>query len=68
MDVYVDQLVGSGSAHDLFYTNAAVIAAYKNYVNAFVSRYANESTIMAWELCKLAYMFVEGPRLRDCSK
>ncbi|KAG7449553.1 mannanase [Guyanagaster necrorhizus] len=50
MDVYVDQIVGSGSAHDLFYTNSAVISAYKNYVNTFVSRYVNEPTILAWEL------------------
>ncbi|KAF9005377.1 mannanase [Hymenopellis radicata] len=50
MDVYVNQIVGSGSAHDLFYTNSAVITAFKNYIKTFVSRYANEPTIMAWEL------------------
>ncbi len=67
MDVYVNQIVGSGSAHDLFYTNSAVIVrlklsvcvymaylllqtAFKNYIKTFVSRYANEPTIMAWEL------------------
>lgn len=47
MDVYVAQIVGSGQTHDLFYTNAKVIAAYKKYIAAFVGRYVNEPTIMA---------------------
>lgn len=49
MDVYVKQILGSAN-HDLFYTNAQVIAAFKNYVKTFVGRYVNEPTIMAWEL------------------
>ncbi|KAI0347615.1 glycoside hydrolase [Trametopsis cervina] len=49
MDVYVKQILNSPN-HDLFYTNAQVIAAYKNYVKAFVSRYVNEPTILGWEL------------------
>lgn len=67
MDVYVKQILGS-SNHDLFYTNAQVIVsqnasygvhplnvgqtAFKNYIKTFVGRYANEPTIMAWELGK----------------
>ncbi|KAG8761311.1 hypothetical protein FRC12_009425 [Ceratobasidium sp. 428] len=47
MDVYVRQLLGS-SNHDLFYTDATVKAAFKKYINGFVSRYKNEPTIMAW--------------------
>ena len=35
---------------DTFYTNAVIIAAYKKYISAFVGRYVNEPTIMAWEL------------------
>ncbi|KXN90624.1 Mannan endo-1,4-beta-mannosidase F [Leucoagaricus sp. SymC.cos] len=50
MDVYVNQIVGNGQPHDLFYTNTNVKNAYKNYVKTFVSRYVNEPTIMAWEL------------------
>ncbi|KAJ7698350.1 mannanase [Mycena rosella] len=50
MDVYTAQLLGSGQPHDLFYSNPTVIAAFKTYVQAVVSRYANEPTIMAWEL------------------
>ena len=49
MDVYVEQILGS-DLHDLFYTDASVKAAYKNYVKTFVSRYLDEPTIMAWEL------------------
>ena len=49
MDVYTEQILGSAD-HDLFYTNANVIAAFKNYIKAFVGRYVNEPTIMAWEL------------------
>ncbi|KIP03911.1 glycoside hydrolase family 5 protein [Phlebiopsis gigantea 11061_1 CR5-6] len=49
MDVYVKQILGSAD-HDLFYTDASVIAAYKNYIKAFVGRYVNEPTILGWEL------------------
>lgn len=50
MDVYVNQIVGSGSAHDLFYTNANVISAYKNYIKTFVGRYSSNPVIFGWEL------------------
>nr|CAB76904.1 CEL4a mannanase [Agaricus bisporus] len=50
MDVYVNQMVGNGQPHDLFYTNTAIKDAFKSYVRTFVSRYANEPTVMAWEL------------------
>ena len=49
MDVYTQQILGSAD-HDLFYTNAQVIAAYKKYINTFVTRYVNEPTILGWEL------------------
>ncbi|THH05918.1 hypothetical protein EW145_g4447 [Phellinidium pouzarii] len=49
MDVYVSQL-NPGGTHDTFYTDATVIAAYKNYISEFVGRYEDEPTIMAWEL------------------
>ncbi|KIK68453.1 glycoside hydrolase family 5 protein [Collybiopsis luxurians FD-317 M1] len=50
MDVYVNQILGQGQPHDFFYTNPTVIAAYKNYVKTFVTRYLNEPGIFAWEL------------------
>ncbi|GAB1521348.1 hypothetical protein RhiTH_004442 [Rhizoctonia solani] len=49
MDVYVKQILGS-SNHDLFYTDAKVKAAFKSYINAWVSRYKNEPTVLGWEL------------------
>ncbi|KAF8608735.1 CEL4a mannanase [Ceratobasidium sp. AG-I] len=49
MDVYVKQILGS-SNHDLFYTDATVKAAFKTYINGWVSRYKNEPTILGWEL------------------
>ncbi|KAH9479822.1 putative mannan endo-1,4-beta-mannosidase A [Psilocybe cubensis] len=49
MDVYVKQILNSPN-HDLFYTDSTVKTAYKNYIKAFVGRYLNEPTIMAWEL------------------
>ncbi|KAL0956595.1 hypothetical protein HGRIS_002732 [Hohenbuehelia grisea] len=49
MDVYVKQILGSDN-HDLFYTDSKVIAAFKNYVNTFVTRYKNDPTILGWEL------------------
>ncbi|KAF8079251.1 CEL4a mannanase [Lyophyllum atratum] len=49
MDVYVKQIANSAN-HDLFYTNAAIQTAFKNYIKTFVGRYVNEPTILAWEL------------------
>ncbi|KAI0675126.1 mannanase [Trametes maxima] len=49
MDVYVKQIANSPN-HDLFYTNANVIAAFKAYIKTFVSRYVDEPTILGWEL------------------
>ncbi|KAG6860679.1 hypothetical protein C0995_008671 [Termitomyces sp. Mi166 len=49
MDVYVKQLLNSPN-HDLFYTDATVQAAYKNYIKTFVTRYKDEPTILGWEL------------------
>ncbi|KAJ7636377.1 glycoside hydrolase superfamily [Roridomyces roridus] len=50
MDVYTQQILGPGQFHDVFFTNPTLIAAYKSYVQAVVTRYVNEPTIMAWEL------------------
>jgi len=47
-DVYVKQL--GYQYHDQFYTQAAVISAFKTYVNFVVSRYASNPTVFGWEL------------------
>ncbi|KAJ8696117.1 hypothetical protein PTI98_006010 [Pleurotus ostreatus] len=64
MDVYVQQLTDS-TDHDLFYTDATVIAAYKNYIHAFVSRYVNEPTILAWELVSSSLPYTSKPTNPD---
>ncbi|KAF9012616.1 mannanase [Cyathus striatus] len=50
MDVYVNQIVGNGKGHDLFYTDTNVKVAFKNYIKTFVGRYVDEPTILGWEL------------------
>jgi len=49
MDVYVSQ-IASGGTHDVFYTNANIITAFKKYISGFVGHYVNEQGILAWEL------------------
>ncbi|PGH14293.1 hypothetical protein AJ79_03115 [Helicocarpus griseus UAMH5409] len=48
MLVYVNQI--GGGSQSSFYTNSNVISAYKNYIEAVVSRYKNSNAIFAWEL------------------
>ena len=49
MDLYVRNF-HSGGTHDDFYTDKTIIAAFKNYVSKVVSRYANNPTVLGWEL------------------
>jgi len=39
-----------GGTHDTFYTDPTIVQAFKNYTSHVVSRFANSSTIFAWEL------------------
>jgi len=71
MDVYVRQILGSEN-HDLFYTDASVKAAFKNYIKAFVGRYLNEPTILGWELaneprCRGSTGSVSNPLMMACN-
>ncbi|CAK0742592.1 hypothetical protein CVIRNUC_001407 [Coccomyxa viridis] len=58
MQWYVDQIVGSGNAKELFYTDSRVKQAYKNYVYMLLTRtntytgiqYKNDPTIFSFEL------------------
>ncbi|KAK4700879.1 mannan endo-1,4-beta-mannosidase, partial [Phenoliferia sp. Uapishka_3] len=47
--MYIKQLA-SGSKHDAFYTNSAIIKAYQKYVTFVVSRYKTNTNVFAWEL------------------
>jgi len=60
MDVYTTNL--GGSFHDDFYTNPKIIAAYKNYVRAVVTRHLLDPTIFAWELANEPRCSADGTR------
>ena len=49
MDMYVRNF-HPGGTHDLFYTDPTIVNAFKNYISYVVPRFANCSTILAWEL------------------
>ena len=49
MDLYVRNF-HPGGTHDLFYTDTTIISAFKNYVGTVVKRYANNPTVLGWEL------------------
>ncbi|KAF9464331.1 glycoside hydrolase superfamily [Collybia nuda] len=49
MDVYVREF-GKTKQHDEFYTNPKIISAFKSYISAVVTRYANNPTIFGWEI------------------
>ena len=50
INLYIQQVLGSGATHDTFYSDAGLVAAYKTYVNFFVNRYSSSPAIFAWEL------------------
>ncbi|KAF7778728.1 CAZyme family GH5 [Agaricus bisporus var. burnettii] len=49
MDAYVRQF-GGPREHDQFFTNQTLINAFKNFTSQIVSRYANNTNVLAWEL------------------
>jgi len=49
MDAYV-RAFHPGGTHDLFYTDQAIIDAYKKYVAHVVARYAKSPVVLGWEL------------------
>ncbi|OAK93986.1 glycoside hydrolase [Phaeosphaeriaceae sp. SRC1lsM3a] len=69
MDVYTVQL--GGKYHDDFYRDSKIKAAYKNYVSQIVKRYANSSSVFAWELANEPRCGADGvrnlPRSSSCT-
>ncbi|KAF9893983.1 hypothetical protein FE257_008954 [Aspergillus nanangensis] len=61
MDVYVNNTLGPGQPHDLFYTNPQIVTHYQSYINAVVSRYSSSSAIFSWELANEARCSGSGP-------
>ncbi|KDQ18792.1 glycoside hydrolase family 5 protein [Botryobasidium botryosum FD-172 SS1] len=66
-DVYVQQLLGPHATHDEFFSNPIVIAAFKNYVKAVVSRYINSPAIFSYELMQDPRCFSTLPASPACS-
>jgi len=55
MDTYVkhfhsDQTNGATLLHDVFYTNQTIINSFHSYVSTIVKRYANEPSVLGWEV------------------
>jgi len=50
IDAYVRNFVGPDGFHDGFFTNQSLIAAFQNYLDVVVARYANSTTLFAWEI------------------
>ncbi|KZS89923.1 glycoside hydrolase [Sistotremastrum niveocremeum HHB9708] len=50
IDLYVRQIIGTQAKHDEFFTNLTVRNAFKNYLSVLVPRYANSTTLAAWEI------------------
>jgi mannan endo-1,4-beta-mannosidase len=49
MDLYVRTFLPDGT-HDMFYTNRTIVNTFKTYVGHVLSRYANSTTVLGWEL------------------
>jgi mannan endo-1,4-beta-mannosidase len=49
IDLYVRNF-HPGGTHDLFYTDTTIISAFKNYVAQVIKRYADNPTVLGWEL------------------
>ncbi|KAF2821908.1 glycoside hydrolase [Ophiobolus disseminans] len=60
MDVYTVQL--GGKYHDDFYREPKIKEAYKKYVGQIVKRYANSSSVFAWELANEPRCGADGVR------
>ncbi|KAG9043608.1 hypothetical protein FS837_009340 [Tulasnella sp. UAMH 9824] len=50
IDTYVKQIHPDHGDHDLFYTDDAVKAAFKNWLSCIVPQLANHKALLAWEL------------------
>ncbi|KAG8941080.1 hypothetical protein FRC00_012590, partial [Tulasnella sp. 408] len=50
IDTYVKQTSPGACDHDLFYTDDAVKAAYRNWLSCIVPQFASHKALFAWEL------------------
>ncbi|KAI9823197.1 MAG: hypothetical protein M1832_002641 [Thelocarpon impressellum] len=60
MDLWVNNVIGRGAPHDLFYTDARIMQYFKDYVRIIVERYRDSEAIFAWELTNEARCYGPG--------
>jgi endo-1,4-beta-mannosidase len=49
IDTYIQEF-GISKTHDEFYSSATIQSFFKNYTTAVISRFINNTAILAWEL------------------
>ncbi|KAF8883237.1 glycoside hydrolase, partial [Infundibulicybe gibba] len=65
-ELYINWIAGSGSTHDVFYTNKKIISSFQRYVNVIVNRYKASPNIFAWELVNEARCLGDLPSGPAC--
>jgi len=66
IDLY-DRTFVSNPTHDDFYTNPAIINAFKNYISHVVQRYIDDPTILGWELANDPRCWSTFPASSTCN-
>jgi len=68
MDVYNKRFLkhATDPFHDSFYTDPDVLAAFSRYVAMIVKRYANETSVLGWELANDPRCASTIPATNDC--
>ncbi|KAI0273624.1 glycoside hydrolase superfamily [Gloeopeniophorella convolvens] len=67
MDAYVREFGETGSHHDEFYTNMTIRKFFQDYAQAVVTRFANNTRVLAWELANDARCSSSLPSSDDCT-
>jgi len=65
MDAYVRAF--GAETHDQFYTNETLITAFENYLTALIPRYANRTSVLAWEIANDARCNSTVPNAPSCN-
>ena len=66
MDLYVRQF--GLTHHDQFYTHPTLVDAFKNFTSQVVSRYANCTALLSWEIANDARLVLFFSRVSAMSQ
>ncbi|KAG6888688.1 hypothetical protein C0995_006678 [Termitomyces sp. Mi166 len=67
LELYINRIVGTTNlTHDVFYTDARIIASFQRYVKTIVNRYKDSANIFAWELVNEARCLGDLPAGPNC--